>query len=492
MRMSTETKTDRVLVLLCLYTLAISTFLLASSWLGAQWLRIGFAGLPVGVWLAVIGGVSVGWYASGAPILRRHREPGVSRLTGILDQLEIRARSRRGGAKMNASDPAAYDPRSRRRLLAGLAPQRAGGAAGILADFALSSVPNRPIRLGCTGIADLDSPRDWPGGFDCEVVAVEPAADESADQIMHRHRLDAWIHVEPSDMEGDLDQPYLIQDVAPQGPIAHILTPERTGKPAAAFDVGRPLPVGLSDAFPLRLDSGETILRNVDADCTSQREALLDLAFAQAALSRANYRLTLGDLFQGRHAWPSSDVSRVVGTLLHHQGKAPVHQACARLVAAWFGQSGHADARGPWVHGVLEATGRLRTEATALLQRGAAFAADRRYDESIRAFIDAALRIQAEELQGTPANAAFFQFNLEPHRRHDPAAIGLLAAGVAVMLATCERELRRYVRQDIEEDLAQAQWIVDDGDAERFLLRLVERIVQLPQTTKGTPLVPAA
>jgi hypothetical protein len=447
------------------YTVAASLVLMAGAQLGTPWLSARFLGTPTGLWLALLGGGAYAWFARPRSQARTNerRDPLWRRLFDALGA----ATARELAAMKPESDPADED--------AGHDLFPAGTIAGVIERLHTRLGCETPLRIGVRG---LESP-EWPDGLlpeqSVRVIDVPAGENGSEQEIIRSRQLDACIFVEPTTIDAGSAGATArrLQNVT-------IVTAGAPGKPGADIDFGAALPMHWDRVFTPAADSGRTLLRGVDTAQRGQLRALFGFTAALAALSRLPHRLTLSDPVIGRHPWSRDRASRLVGQLLRIHGSGPAHQASARLIASWFGLDGQAGPHGPWGEGVMEATMSLIEEPAALLQRGAALLACGDEDKALRAFVDAAMHFKAEQPTDGEQSARILQRELEAASEDDPNAMARIAAAVTITLCGADDAIRRYARQDVEDDLWSVGWIGGDPTRRQWFQRLLDRVTQLP------------
>ncbi|MCK4871557.1 MAG: hypothetical protein KAS72_02420 [Phycisphaerales bacterium] len=472
------------LVTLCLYSVAAGLILIAASLLGTPWLTAKVLGTPIGLWLALTGGIAILWHARGRPSITP-----AFRLVALRKRLfDTIEDSRRRRSTDHAAPP--VSPRQAKRALAEQVIHRSDGLVGSLARTALRCIPDCPLRIGVAGIDLAALPSRFPGDINVRFIHVNPRDDRTSQEVIAADRLDAYVHAEQPSLSPSLFADIgAMDDSSDRKHTIYIVTAQAEHKPGALLDYGQPLPATMMHVFSPRADAGETILPGVDLANQTHARAVFDLAVALAALSRSPHRLTLDDLFTGRQPYAPAKLTHTIGSLLRSKATGPAHTACARLVTTWFGLTGQTGDIGPWVRAVTDATDRLRDEPAAMLQRGAVFVFDSQYNEATRAFVDAALLLRTQHIPSETQLERWLQEELEATRQYDPAAAGRVAAAVTLALAAADRDVRRYVRQDLADDLARTEWIDDCDGLRPWFAQLIERIMQLP---KDVQLVKAA
>ncbi|HEB60414.1 MAG TPA: hypothetical protein ENJ06_01160 [Phycisphaeraceae bacterium] len=469
-----ENKTDRVVVLLCTYIIAASAFFIAADKLGMGWVRETITGVPAGIWFIMIGAISLGWVLLDRP------QPASFNME---DDVRFR-KSFPDWIQRHLQPAAAYkwEPNSaqntkQKTTVSDL--RTDPGLVGFLARAADRLIPEKPLRIGITGFDPSLIPSRSEIDEPVQFIPVQLNAEETSGQVFSSYELDAWIHRTENSESPNLFEPSL--DYRLVHNVLRITTPDQGKAPDSfVFDFGDVIAPTMGSLFPEQTDISEITIREFDPDNPRQVRALFDLATAMAATARAPYRLTLGDYFLGRKPWSPVRQSRVIGTLLRDMDSSPIHRICARLFIAWFGLNGQTDNTGPWAEGIIEASCCLRDEPFALLQRGAVLTCEKRFDEAIRAFVDATLLLRKTGAPFDEDPAQQLQSEMEKADLSNSNFPGRLAAGITLALANAEKDTRRYVKQDIEDDLTRLFQAGTYHELEDFYQRLISRVMQLP------------
>jgi len=306
--------------------------------------------------------------------------------------------------------------------------------------------PTRPLRIGLD-LSDADAralTRDPPP---CAVrwFRVGDAPDLMA--ACRRHRLDAVVSRHGG------------------GPV-RIVTNERAGRHAALLDWAAPDTPSLAAAFPHRIDTQGVTIDAPAPLADPDAHAVRDLALAAAALARHPARLGLPDRLFGRRPVAHHDalIHRLADRL---DAPGPAERTIARVVSAW------AVNRDPPL--VERCAAHARTDPTVQLRLAAARFAlgdDRR---ALDALTHADRLLRSGDPPARFDHAAFVEAEL---RCGDDAPITLarVAVGVCLLCAATPVDRLRFIRDDIDEEMRFAPWLVGRDQDRRLLLEVFREL----------------
>ncbi len=306
--------------------------------------------------------------------------------------------------------------------------------------------PTRPLRIGLD-LSDADAAaiaRDPPP---CAVRWFRLTDTPDLMAACRRHRLDAVVSRHGG------------------GPV-RIVTNERAGRHAARLDWAAPDTPSLAAAFPHRIDTQGVTIDAPAPLADPDAHAVRDLALAAAALARHPARLALPDRLFGRR--PIADHAPFMRRLADRlDAPGPAERTIARVVSAW------AVNRDPPL--VERCAAHARTDPTVQLRLAAArFAAgdDRR---ALDALTHADRLLRSGDPPARFDHAAFVEAEL---RCGDdaPLTLGRVAVGVCLLCAATPVDRLRFIRDDIDEEMRFAPWLVGRDQDRRLLLEVFREL----------------
>jgi hypothetical protein len=337
--------------------------------------------------------------------------------------------------------------------------------------------PTSPLRVGLRVGHELSRRiKEAPGSGGVRFVFV---ASETGDRDACRSLdLDAMLVALPAGMK--------------------ILTREHRQREAAWFDWGSTRPLSYPAVFPTRLDCGQV---TVDESPAGDVEVHLLRAILEAAAvsSRASARLVLADRWGGRKAVDEGGVlddamSRLAGVFQQASlGQVrSAHRAAARVLSAWA----LADRPGgfsPRQRQLAELCARCAgNEAEVMLRLGAARLADLDDAGGRQALLAADRMLRDRPTLPGVDNEAFVQAELD-QGRHDPLAVGRVAAGIVLACAAMPVEKLVFTQGDLLDEMRFSAWLVG-RDQDRTLVHCLTRelVSQRRAEQLGLPPAPEA
>ncbi len=440
------------------YVVCSTLVVAAAAWMGAGWLREPSLGLPIGIWIVVIGAAIV------ARAGRRREEHARGRgELGAQPRLQWRRWVRQA---------LAWPSQVARGLGASSERLRSLEVRCIsLLDHART--PVTPLRVGLGLPPELaDAMISTAGDLSVTWVRVERTGDNQAE--CRDLGLDAVVR------RGEF------------GPLA-IATPEATGRDASWHDWALARPLSYASVFPARVDAGQVTI--VDADELGRADApmLRALIEAAAALGRSPSRLSLPDRVLGRtprtarHGHGSAVGEDALLRLAEPLARgldvrASLARPAARALGAWLASTPEPIDTAVRRAGIESAAAVLIDEPEALLRLAAvrfgahddagAFEALQRADRLIR----------AARPQPITDQFAFLESEVKLGL-HEPMTLGRVAAGICLVAATRPADHLPHLRDDLMEDLRFSEWLVG-RDQDRALLLDAFRMLERARTSK--------
>ncbi|MCW5776297.1 MAG: hypothetical protein KIS87_07665 [Phycisphaeraceae bacterium] len=323
--------------------------------------------------------------------------------------------------------------------------------------------PVRPLRIGLD-LSDADATaitRD-PPPFGVRWFRVSDTPDLMA--ACRRHRLDAVVSRHGT------------------GPV-RIVTNERAGRDAARLDWAAPETASLAAVFPHRIDTqGVTIdapapLAGADAD------AVRDLSLAAGALARHPARLGLPDRLFGRR--PITDHSAFMHRLADRLDE-PTHaeRTIARAVSAW------AVAHNPPL--VERCAAHARTDPAVQLRLAAVRFAGGDDRRALSALMHADRLLRSGDPPARLDHAAFVESELRCGE-DAPLTLGRVAVGVCLLCAATPVDRLRFIRDDLDEEMRFAPWLIGRDQDRRLLLEVLRELERCRRADElGLPAAQAA
>jgi len=321
--------------------------------------------------------------------------------------------------------------------------------------------PTAPLRVGIrVGHEFSRQLKHAPGSGGVQFVFVASnAADRAACQDLN---LDAMV-------------------VPIQGGVK-ILSRAHRQREAAWFDWGASRPLSYPAVFPTRLDCSQV---TIDDNPTSDVEIHLIRALVEtaAACSRLDARLLTNDRWRGRKALDHSGVADEamsrLAVVLQHASLGTIraaHRAAARVLSAWAVTDRPAGFASPQRH-LAELCARCAgNEAEVMLRLGAARFADLDDQGGRQALLAADRMLRTRPTLPGVDNSAFIQAELD-QGRHDPLAVGRVAAGVVLACAAMPVEKLVFTQGDLLEEMRFSAWLVGRDQDRALLHRLTLDLV---------------
>lgn len=451
------------------FLLAACGVVATGAYLGAEWLRQPFAGLPAGVWIIGIaygagyawslrtqGGRRAAFTPQNLPLA-----PGVPQAAGWAG-LDI---GLVGGRVAAASWEGA------RALASGL-----GGSGSRLDDMEsrwAAAWDHRPVeprglRIGlCVGPDVLKTLRIPAPDIGVEVSWVNVRESAADGRALARMGLDAAVF---QNSHGQV----------------RVVTPESGSHEAAWYDWSSARPMTYASVFPMRMDPSRVTIEDLDAGDRAEADVLRAIVLAAATLSRSPGRLTLTDRLRGRGPWRASEdgtpaeraMVQLAAVLAASEDATPARRAAARAVSAFMAGT---DA---WVEmderqrGTRAACRVLGHEPEVALRAAAVAVASGDDRESLEAVGRAAAAVRGDANRTEFDHLAFLQSELECGLA-SPMTLGRVAAGICLVCASAPPERVPFIRADFMDDVRYAAWLVG-RDQDRAVLDSVFRAMELP------------
>lgn len=427
------------------FTLGACALVGTGAWLGAEWLRASWLGVPMGAWLI----------GAGLGALHLH-------LTGRL------GRDVSTGLSLSESARAA-------REWATTTARRAGDAALAAHDryvLPATGVVGGPGRLQTRLRIGLDLPMS-------EVRAILDASALSPDPEMGTD----WVRIEAGREDQNDCRRYGLDALirrASNGTL-RIAVPEHDGHDAAWHDWAQRPPLSYASVFPARIDTAALTLGDLSTADPADLELLMRLASCAAILGRCPVRLRVRDRLTGRGSQAAATsgaapapAQRWMLELADHVARhaadpsrtgAAAWRAAARAAQAWLVTTDPARSTED-LRRAVEAMDRfLPHEPESLLRvaaaRFAAFEDEAGMETLTRAFN--VLRASGYTPIADPVPFVMSEIELGSPT---PLAVGRVAAGMCLMWATASTRTLEYLRADLIDDLRHAggaAWRGKDG-----------------------------
>jgi hypothetical protein len=497
--------------------------------LGATWLKTTLLGLPVGMW--IVGAAwGVRWWLRERGGRSRLGESERWAAGGRFGEPPAGTAGARGGPRLAAAGWEGSRPRVAPGAQAGSAsaaaaaslatieqrasdqPATGAGVRGFPAIHVARDVAADALRLsveaGAISACWLDERISLLGGRAAEIERLVAAwsdrggggarplrigldvSSEMRDQIA---RAPSGAPVEWQSVSLGADPASAVRRLNLDAALAHdgggypllLVTAEAPGLEAAWHDWGIVNPLSHPSALPRRMDPSRLSVREFDwrrEEDVAMLRALLDAA---AALSRHPCRLTLSDRFRGRRpllelmqftgdpcAWqPVGDAMGRVGELLSAadpRSASELARTAARLLTAWLSIAPEAPRRSELATCAERFVGE---EPGALLRCAAAHFAAYEDDTGMLCLHRADRALAGAEHVGD----ADSYLHAEIVNGADSAlTVGRAAAGIWFACAVARLDRLDFLRQDIDDDLRDAEWLIG-RDQDHLLLRRVAR-----------------
>jgi len=452
------------------FTLGACALVGTSAWLGAEWLRASWLGLPVGAWLIGAGLGALHLHLTGR--LRRDLSVGVS-----LSDSARAAREWAAATARRAGDAAlaAHD----RYVLP--AAEAVGGASRLRTRLRIGlDLPMSEVRAILDASAQAPDPEmgiDW--------VRVEAGREDQND--CRRYGLDALIRR------------------ASTGAL-RIAVPEHDGHDAAWHDWAVRPPLSYAAVFPTRIDPAAVTLGDLSLSDPADLDLVMRLASCAAILGRSPARLRVRDRLAGRGSQAAAAAAapepagRWMLELADHVARraadpdrtgAGAWRAAARAAQAWLVTAEPARSMED-LRRLVEAMDRfLPHEPESLLRvaaaRFAAFEDEAGMETLTRAFN--VLRASGYTPIADPVPFVMSEIELGSPT---PLAVGRVAAGMCLMWATASPRTLEYLRADLIDDLRHAGGAAWRGKDGKLLEDIAGELDTLARGGQGTTLHAAA
>lgn len=318
--------------------------------------------------------------------------------------------------------------------------------------------PTAPLRIGVRAGHELSRRvQESPGSGGVEFVRVPGAVgDRTACESLN---LDAMLVALPAGLK--------------------ILSRERREREAAWFDWAATRPLSYPSVFPTRLDCSQV---TIDEHPASDQELQLirALAEATAVASRSGARLVLTDRWRGRksvdHAGVFDEAMERLASALQQAALGEIrvaHRAAARVLSAWAiadRPAGFASRHRTLAELCARCAG---NEAEVMLRLGVARVADLDDAGGRKAMLAADRMVRTRPTLPGVDNSAFVQAELD-QGRHDPIAVGRVAAGLVIACASMPVEKLVFTHGDLLDEMRFSEWLVG-RDQDRTLLHLLAK-----------------
>ena len=249
------------------------------------------------------------------------------------------------------------------------------------------------------------------------------------------------------------------------GPV-RIVTNERAGRDAARLDWAAPDTPSLAAVFPHRID---TQCVTIDAPAPlspADADAVRDLALAAGALARHPARLGLPDRLFGRR--PITDHAALMHRLADRlDAPGSAERTIARVVSAWGVAHDPSLVERCAAHAGTDPTVQLRLAAVRF-----AVGDDRR---ALSALMHADRLLRSGDPPARLDHAAFVESEL---RCGDdtPITPARVAVGVCLLCAATPVDRLRFIRDDIDEEMRFAPWLVGRDQDRRLILEVLREL----------------
>ncbi len=441
------------------YVICSTLVVATAAWLGAEWLREPSCGLPIGIWIVLLGALLVEYAGRRRADLARRRTGEVS----SPERLEWRrwARSILSWPISGAQRLGVKEERLR-----------------VLEDQCCARLDRfrpaaTPLRIGVGLSHDLlDALVSTSGDLAVTWVRAERTGDDREEC-------------------GDLGLDALVRR-GEFGPLT-IAVPESPGRDAPWHDWSLPRPLSYASIFSARVDPGRVSVHDADELGRGDAPVLRALIEAAAALGRTPARLSLADRLLGRapriarpgHTWATGDDALLRLAEPLDRGvdvRASLARPAARAVGAWLASTPTPVDVPTRRSGIEAAAAILGDEPEALLRLTAVRFAAHDDAGAFDALQRADRLIRAARPEPSTDQFAFLESEVK-HGLHDPMTLGRVAAGICLIAATRPAEHLPHLRDDLMEDLRFAEWLVG-RDQDRALLLDAFRMLERARTAK--------